>query len=31
LSYNSVHELLKTLKAPPYENYGQVTLVEAIQ
>lgn len=30
LSYNSVHELLKTLKVSPYENYGQVTLIEAI-
>lgn len=31
LSYTSVHDLLKTLKVSPYENYGQVTLTEAIQ
>ena len=31
LSYNRVHELLKTLKVGPYENYGQVTLIEAVQ
>ena len=30
LSYNNVHELLKTLKVSPYENYGQVTLIEAV-
>ena len=31
LSYNSVHELLKTLKVSPYENFGQVTIAEAIR
>ncbi len=31
LSYNSVHELLKSLKVGPYINFGQVTLIEAIR